>query len=232
MAKIAYAAIVDGIRGTIGGVTFSANKAGAYVKRYSRPRLNQTDNQLSNLVVLGVRAAAWQDLSAAQRTAWNNWADDPAQALVDAFGDDYFISGFAWFVRFNSWRHTQGLDIREDVPTDTEPAAPTIDALVVDSTEVFPNSRVTVEFPLNEFQNLGFVCGLSRRPNPGNQTPFSSPALFANEPPTGVDSNSFGNFAIEQYGEITPGTQWIAEVYTQSAQGYRSAPTQVQDTAS
>ena len=99
MAIVVFGGVVSGARGTIAGVTYSANKAGPYAKGWSRGANVRSALQTSGRGVHSVLAGSWRALSAGERTAWDVWAADPEQELTNALGEAYYISGFLWSIK-------------------------------------------------------------------------------------------------------------------------------------
>lgn len=99
MAKIRP--ILGELRGRIAGVVFSHNKGGDYVRKGTTPTNPNTARQQATRTILGDLASAWTNtLSAAQRDAWNTYAE--GHSIKDAFGEDIYITGLAWFQRCNA----------------------------------------------------------------------------------------------------------------------------------
>ena len=117
MANIKAGPIVTAISGTIGGVTFSQNKGGAYAKSWSRSSNPRTTFQTDQRSSLAMIPEAWRGLTAGEVSAWNVWAALPAQEVPDKFGDLHSISGFAWFAKVNIRLLNIGRAIRIPIPT-------------------------------------------------------------------------------------------------------------------
>lgn len=126
MAKIKFGATVVGARGTLGGITFSANKSGPYIKQWARSSTPRSALQQAQRITWATSAEQWQNLTGAQRTGWDTFASTTAPPEVDAFGDDYRISGFAWYTRSTSLRAAGGF-----VPLGTAPVSYNVHVPVV-----------------------------------------------------------------------------------------------------
>jgi hypothetical protein len=125
MAIIKLGMLVTGIRGTVGGVTYSANRSGPYARIWSKGADPVTALQSAKRRNLSTLPAQWRLLSGAQRTAWDVFAAAPAQALINSLGETYYISGFLWCVKINRWRYEVGQAFSGTVPTLAKSAAPT-----------------------------------------------------------------------------------------------------------
>jgi len=116
-----------GIRGTLGGVIYSANKSGPYARAWAPPSNPRTSKQTTERSFLGEMSTAWRNLSDAQRTAWDTFAALGAQELFNSLGESYYASGFNWFTKCNVRLLRLGRAIISAVPTQARPAAPDID---------------------------------------------------------------------------------------------------------
>jgi len=97
MARIIYGAIVESIRGSIGGTTFQSNAHGYSVK--SKPNIIHPRTPLQNKQkqLLARATQAWGELSDAQRADWVTWAStNPQYAKHNASSE---LSGYSVFCR-------------------------------------------------------------------------------------------------------------------------------------
>ena len=130
IAIIKLGATVIGIRGTIGGITYSANKSGPYARAWGRSSNPRTTLQSQRRGFLGQQAQRWRALTPAQRTAWDAYAAAAPQQLTDRFGDPFFASGYNWFCRLNQHLLLRGKTQIDAAPVIAQPAAPPINSLV------------------------------------------------------------------------------------------------------
>lgn len=89
------------VGGSVGSLTYSRNRYGAYVRNRTKP-VNPNSTQ-QNFYRSNFRAAvaAWQDLTYAQRSAWDAWA--AATPWLNAAGESVNLTGqAAWIRRFMS----------------------------------------------------------------------------------------------------------------------------------
>lgn len=122
---------IAGIRGTIGGITYSENKGGTYAKLWAPPVNPRSPNQQTERAYLSRMPGLWRALSDAQRAAWDTFAALPAQELFNPLGESYYASGFGWFCKCNVRLLRMARATIQAVPTQARPAAPTIDGFRV-----------------------------------------------------------------------------------------------------
>lgn len=102
MARIKYSALVDNIRGSIAGTTFQNNRYGYTVK--TKPQLvnRNTSSQVLQKRDMSVVARAWRNLTEANRTNWDTYAETnprPTKKNLDAY-----LSGYNYFLLVNRYR--------------------------------------------------------------------------------------------------------------------------------
>jgi hypothetical protein len=126
MGIVTFAAPVAGVRGKVGGVVYSANKSGAYLKNWGRGSNPRTQIQTTHRNDLAQFAQAWAAITAAQRTAWDVYAALAAQDKTNSLGETYSVSGFSWFVTLNIARRQNGQAQLSAAPVLATPAASVI----------------------------------------------------------------------------------------------------------
>jgi hypothetical protein len=130
MAIIKLGGVVVGVRGTIGGVTYSANKSGAYCKMWAKGANPRSPGQQLRRGILASVAVAWNGLSSSQQTDWDDYAATDPEPHTNSLGEAVTFSGYSLFSMFNQRRVAATFDILEDVPTGdqaTQPDPVTID---------------------------------------------------------------------------------------------------------
>lgn len=236
MAILKFGTLVTGARGTLGGITFSANKAGPYCKPWAAPPKTTTTKRS---VIQGEFAgfgSAWSALSAAQRTAWNDFGAAAGQAQTNALGETYYLSGWQWFVKLNGWRvqtyDPTGLGspvitpaIIEDAPTGSPATPPTISALEAHYT-------APQEFTVTFTPDIG-ISGVYYLLEAAQI--FSTVAEYT--PPTFAAIRAFENGDSSPvtitseiplvFGALRPGAQLAVRLYALPVDGYRSAAAQL-----
>lgn len=99
--------------GSIGGTTFSRNRYGAYTRVRAIPVNPSTTAQQNVRSRLATYSANWQLLTAAQRLAWENWAQQ--NPVVNSLGMQQVLAGQVAYVGINT-RLAQATDTAIDVP--------------------------------------------------------------------------------------------------------------------
>jgi hypothetical protein len=108
--------LVSKVSGSIGGLTFSHNKGGPYIRNRATPTNPGTPQQEVVRVTVGALAARWNEtLTAAQRAAWDTYANNVF--LTDPFGDPRKVPGISHYVRSNVPRIQAGGAYVDDAPT-------------------------------------------------------------------------------------------------------------------
>jgi len=119
MALVKYGGGVVQMSGSIAGNTFARNRYGNYVRARTKPTNPSSVRQIKMRSILSTLTTRWsQTLSAAQRTAWQLYAD--SVAMVNKLGETVFLSGFNHFIRSNSPKGDLGFSYIDDGPTHFE----------------------------------------------------------------------------------------------------------------
>ncbi len=103
MARIKYTALVESIRGSIQGTTFQRNAYGHTIK--SKPNMVKPikSKQLIRQRDTTRSAQQWAAISAANRTAWNSYAENfPIAARLNP---DSNLNGYNYFVKYHNFLH-------------------------------------------------------------------------------------------------------------------------------
>lgn len=127
MSLVKYGGGVIQMSGSIAGNTFARNRYGNYVRARTTPINPRSTAQSIVRSILSDLTDLWgQDITAAQRTAWNLYAS--SVAMKNKLGETVYLSGFNHFIRSNSCRIRAGQAIIEPGPTNfvLPPADPTI----------------------------------------------------------------------------------------------------------
>lgn len=223
MAIIKFGTVVVGARGTVGGMTLTSGKAGPYAKVWSKganPRSTRQTSQRQKVSSLG---DVWRGLTGTQRSDWDTWAADPAQARTNSLGVTYNMSGWNAFNMIGLNLLGAGASARTDPPTNTTPAAPVIDSFTF--AEVATVATVEITYDPAQFSGgvgiviiAAAVVGGMRQVNHRNWLQLVSGA---------ADISGTMNFTgswQNNLGTLGAGTQGFVQVYRQDDQGMRSAP--------
>ena len=99
MAKIKLGPFAADIRNRIGGVVFSKNSAGNYIRRGVTPVNPQSVAQQRVRQFLTQTAQSWRDITDDERNNWNQVKDSFKR--TDIFGNSIAPTGFNLFTRLN-----------------------------------------------------------------------------------------------------------------------------------
>ena len=222
MAIFKLGPLVIGIRGTIGGIIFSANAAGNFCRSWARPTNPRSPLQQQERQFIGGQSQGWRSLSDAQRDDWIAFAAAAPQELFNSLGISYFASGFNWFVKLNQYQLQAGELAVTDAPLFPNPTPPPINsgtvdvaaqtALLVFTATTFTPDRLPVVF-------LSTRLGQSTA-NPGNQL------LLQILPHPGPIATTLDLSAaiITRFGAIRANTRYFFSVASQDpGEGTRSS---------
>lgn len=124
-------AILTQASGSVGGATYSRNRGGMYIRARSVPTNPSSAFQETVRALVASLTTAWvSTLTAAQRSAWNVYAENVL--MPDSLGEARNIGGLGHYIRSNVPRMQAGLSRIDDGPTVYSLptfTAPTIDAI-------------------------------------------------------------------------------------------------------
>jgi hypothetical protein len=222
MAILTFGAPVSGLRGSIGGITYSANKSGPYAKSWAKGSNVRTPPQSVDRLLLASLAARWRTLDPLHRADWNAFAANPLQELTNSLGEGYYISGFLWWVKMSRHLIAADRDPIETSPDLTIPPAPPILTLRVSASAV--TSRIT--YAVNTFDPdydctihmcIGQSIGAMAKP-------LNPLCLGAWQLPPGTELD-ISAAIVTSFATLQVGQRAFAEISRQNLEGYRSAPT-------
>ncbi len=99
MAKIKLGPFIADIRNRIGGVVFSKNSSGNYIRRGVTPVNPQSVAQQQVRQFLTQTSQSWRDITEDERNNWNQVKDSFPK--TDIFGNSIAPTGFNLFTRLN-----------------------------------------------------------------------------------------------------------------------------------
>lgn len=147
MALVLLGGMVAEARGSVGGIVFSRNAAGAYVRNRSIPINPGSERQQAVRFAVAQLSTRWvETLTVEQRAAWETYGENVL--LPNKLGQMRNIGGMAHYVRSNSPRigFSPGfLEIADDAPTlfdigtYTEPECTAVTAATDDFDWTFEN---------------------------------------------------------------------------------------------
>lgn len=101
MALIETSALINDIRGSVGGNTFARNRGGLYARARRVPLNPRSVRQTAVRSVFGDLSQVWANtLTEAQRTAWRTYADNVP--LPNSLGDPRSVTGLNMYQRGNT----------------------------------------------------------------------------------------------------------------------------------
>jgi len=103
MAKVILGPMVGQASGKIGGMVFSRNRGGTYVRRRAHPTTNTSQWAESAKDTFSLVSGAWAGLTAAAREAWHTWSSN--NPIVDRVGNRITLDGHAAYLRVNCFRN-------------------------------------------------------------------------------------------------------------------------------
>ena len=226
MAIVKFGAPVTGFRGTIGGITFTANASGNLAKPWRMPTYKASTPVSNVRAGLSRYGPTWRTLTSGQRTAWNTWAANPAQERFNSLGVSYFMTGFQAYCSINQCRLTVGLAITPTAPTVAAPSICTGVLFYMYKTGGSAPSAVNFTAGMSTNIYLLFFIALVNSTGQLNRAPSWRFVDFA--------LNSGGGHAIQTeletaFGTIRVGQRGMLAIYRQTPEGYRGAPAYAQD---
>jgi len=180
--------------GSLGGITASHNRGGAYLRSRVVPTNPGTPLQAGVRAILGGLAAIWQNtLTSTQRAAWQTYAN--SLNILNPLGEPVALTGMNAYIRGNAVLLRIGLTRVDDAPVIfslpelTTPAytvtAPSTGSLVFDNTDSWANATgsalilftgrpqaASINYFKGPYQLAGAVLG-------DTSTPPTSPASIA-----------------------------------------------------
>jgi len=174
MALIKYGGGIVQMSGSIAGTTHARNRYGNYVRARTKPvNPNTALQQLVRSVIAQLTTRWAQTLAAAQRTAWNLYADNVN--MKNRLGEVVHLSGFNHYIRSNSILLRLGLALVDDGPVIFElpDADPTF---TVTASEATQNLSAVFDNALNwAVEDGGWLCMFQGQPQNAQRNFFAGP---------------------------------------------------------
>jgi hypothetical protein len=123
MASVKFGVTVVGLRGTVGGVTFTAGAAGPYARQWAKGSNPRSALQLSNRAALTRYGAVWRSLGPSGRAAWTSFGLIAPEVVYNRLGEVVRLSGWLWFVKANQRLAGLGRAIETSPPSTSTVAA-------------------------------------------------------------------------------------------------------------
>jgi len=125
MAIALLQAPLAGLRGKYGGMIFSANKNGPYVKQFAVPVAKRTVLQSVYRARFSTISILWNSLDAGQIADWKAFAAAPPEDDYNSLDVLILLSGFEWHNRINMRRLQAGQSYEADCPANVSVTPPT-----------------------------------------------------------------------------------------------------------
>jgi len=120
MAIMRPGPLVGQLSGRVGGIVFSRNRGGDYVRNGPSPINPQTFYQIAVRNALALASTRWNDMLATARASWSSWAQNNPQQ--NRIGESIRLQGNAAFVMFNSRLAYLGVPVIDTAPVISAPA--------------------------------------------------------------------------------------------------------------
>lgn len=118
MAKVIFSALVEDVRGKIGGNVFSRNANGSFVRGYSKPVNADSEAQQAVRNAFGSIARSWRELTDDQRKSFIDQAVN--YPYNDSLGRPQVYTGFQLYQKVNSQLQLIGGDPLVVMPAPVE----------------------------------------------------------------------------------------------------------------
>lgn len=138
-----FSPILGRIRGKVGGLVYSHNLGGDYIRSHNSPVQPNSIRQQFIRYYLALVSGQWYQLDAGQRSAWDSWAQD--QPMYNAFGGQYRMTGHQAFVSLNSRLLDSGGAIIEE-PPEFPMVLPEIGYIASHETETWPSASMQLSY--------------------------------------------------------------------------------------
>jgi len=222
MAIVKLGALLTGIRGSVGGVTFSANKAGPYCKLWAAPPRPVREATAAQQGALGGLPSEWRALTQSLRDDWDTWAALPAQEKTNSLGEAYYCSGWNWFCELGLNLLKVGRPISTSVPVIAKPSSPAY-TLILEASGVGADSRVT--YAAGTFDpDLDLILEVQIVSSQGRAVWPLPYAYVSSSLNPGATSFSFQPALESVFGNVWADQRGFAALYKGTTEGYRSAP--------
>lgn len=223
MAITKLGTLIVGIRGSTGGVTFSANRSGTYAKCISTPRNPMTTKQVAQRGYLARMGALWRSLTTGQQDDWAAFAATPPEIDYNSLGDTYLLSGFGWFCRIQTRRLRTGQEEDLLAPVATPTVAPATFGM-----ELHPAGGdaddATFTYTDGDFTDIFAILQVSIAPGQGSNVQTNRFLNLWEAPVLTSTATNFGAAYYAAFGVTQLNQRFFARLYRQSGTGIRSTP--------
>lgn len=220
MAIVVFGGGVAGIRGTVGGMTFSANKAGPYVRLWTKGRRPESVRRSVVQSEFGRTPYFWSGLSEGERDEWDAFGGDPNEYDWNSLGEQYWLSGYEWATRCLVRRHEVGIGDPTGVPVGPGAVAPASAAV---SLEDGPEGECLVTYAPGTFAaGDSLIVNMALYPNAARRGIVSGYYAVAREYEPGATSHDMSEWVRERFGTLIAGQKGFCKIWLQNVGGNRS----------
>ncbi len=221
MAVVQFGVTVTGIRGTVGGLTFSANKGASYAKSFARPPSSHTPGQVEQRSRTVTAATAWSALTAGEKANWDAFALAPNENDYDPWGSLRYLTGFQWFVRSTTRRAAVGLSPSANTPSGAGLAAITGLTLSVDSN---PGGNSNLAYDSGQFgATVSLIVFAAITPSQGGADAFTLwRQVWAEQNPNDTTTDIQSGL-LAAFGIVPAGWKCYVRAFRQAEYGNRSS---------
>lgn len=220
MAIVKFGTLVVGVRGTIGGMTFSANHAGPHARVWQKPSNPATTYQQITRGRMTAYGALWNGMTAALRADWRTFAATPPEADYNSLGELILPTGWEWFCRIQQRLQTAARAVSTTVPgasAVTPPASATL------AFAELPGGACTVTYPNATFGATdAAILYLAFNTTSGMLVKNSQRILTYAKYNPGNGPKTITTEVSARWGNIRKGWMAFGHLYKQRADGVRS----------
>jgi hypothetical protein len=221
MALVQFGELVIGVRGTIGGMTLSANGSGAYAKRWAQPPKSASVKQVEKRGWMSQVRADWRQCTEAQIAAWDALAADPPEIDYNPWGEQIYLSGSAWHTRINIRRLQCGQSIERDAPANSPIEAPaTFGLTIYDFEDEVSDS--TFNYTENDFTDLFAILYCSPSTSQARQVQTTGYLIVWADETEGATSTRINEELADAFGWLSAGQKIFGRLHKQRPSGIRS----------
>jgi len=148
MAIVKFGTTVVGVRGTIGGIVYSANASGPHARLWAKGSNPRSELQTLTRARISGLGVLWAALSDVEKAAWDYFGLHPPEFDTNSLGIRYYLTGWQWLVRVNQRRQSCGLGVTSVLPTNSGVAAAV--TCVIEATAL-PGGTVTLTWTPGDF---------------------------------------------------------------------------------
>src|SRR6185369_4514350 len=163
--KIKFGSVITDSRGSIGGHTLKWSRAGNVLGTKPQPKQEKTARQRAiqaNFSTLTKRW--WNNLTSTQRDDWRALA--AANPRSNIWGDEYPLTGLAYYVKLNQTLHQAGYSNTDTAPADQAVTSPLTATLTATAPATMSLAYTTTPTPTDHIAYLLMTPPLS----PGRST--------------------------------------------------------------